>query len=82
MTNVLKNGIENFKKRVRKGDQMLKAGKRYEWGISHEVNGNRTLKNGLFVGEYDDDGDAVFQTKEGEFWAIPEEDVWEYKGRK
>lgn len=80
--NVLKNGIENFKKRVRKGDQMLKVGKRYEWGISHEVNGNRTLHNGLFTGEYLDNGNAVFQTKTGEEWSIPEEDVWEYKKKR
>jgi hypothetical protein len=61
---------------------VLEEGKRYEWKIKRVKNGQVVRQNGLFTGEYLENGNAVFQTKSGDEWSLPESSVWEYKKGK
>ena len=51
---------------------MLIKGKRYEWPVQSPFDGR--MKNGLFTGEYAKNGNALFMTKRGEVWSVPEQD--------
>ena len=52
---------------------MLERGKKYKWRLT------KGTKSGVFIGEYDDSGNAIMKTKNGEVWSIPVEDIIEYK---
>lgn len=59
---------------------MLKKGKRYYWypillGFTNTPQGK--LLSGLFTGEYDKNNNAIFLTRWGDVWAIPEKYVLE-----
>lgn len=62
----------------------LIPGKRYEWCIYGHINSNdirnrKFLRNGLFTGEYEKNGNAILTTREGEDWSIPVEVLRPYK---
>lgn len=50
-------------------EKKLIEGKRYMWPSSN-VPGSRWV-NGLFTGEYKDNGNAILMTKDGETWSVP-----------
>lgn len=54
----------------------LVAGKRYEWTIA--LHGGKVI-DGLFTGEYDERGFAVFLTKWEDEWHVPVKDVRVHK---
>lgn len=61
----------------------LIPGKRYEWCIYGHINPNdvsnpKFLRNGLFTGEYEKNGNALLTTREGEEWSIPVEGLRKY----
>lgn len=47
----------------------LIAGKRYMWPVTN-IPSSRMV-NGLFTGEYKENGNAVLQCKNGEIWTVP-----------
>lgn len=58
----------------------LIKGKRYEWTIWKGIWSNKSyLRNGLFTGEFLSNGNGIFIEKDGTRWAVPEEEVREYK---
>ena len=50
----------------------LIVGKRYEWPKSNIAADGKV--NGLFIGNYDKNGNALFMTKNGDIWSVPERD--------
>lgn len=61
----------------------LIPGKRYEWCIYGHINPNdvtdpKFLRNGLFTGEYEKNGNALLTTREGGKWSIPVEELRKY----
>ena len=50
----------------------LMTGKRYEWPKSNMAADGKA--NGLFTGSYDKNGNAIFVTKNGDTWSVPERD--------
>lgn len=57
---------------------MLIAGNRYEWRIN---NYDFSTASGLFSGTYDENGLAVFISKNGDEWHVKEDAVWEIKNK-
>ena len=55
-------------------DEMeLKAGKLYSFPLTIPSDGRE--KEGLFTGEYADNGNAILMTKNGERWSVPKENL-------
>lgn len=50
--------------------EKLIKGKRYEWYINNYDN---RKKDGLFTGKYDENGNAILSTRNGDDWSIPVE---------
>ena len=50
----------------------LIKGKRYEW---HMNNYNNKKTDGLFTGKYEDNGNAILLTRNGEQWSVPVEEL-------
>lgn len=58
----------------------LIPGKRYEWPKSNIPAEGKV--NGLFTGNYDkNNGNALFMTKNGDIWSVPERDCVLIKNR-
>ena len=53
---------------------ILKPGKRYWWFINNYEN---KKKSGLFTGTFDNNGNAILITKNGENWSVPLKDLEE-----